>query len=202
MAPLFYKGQRVGSGSDADRWQIVRKLGEGAFAEVYECRDTFLAADSDARVSSTQAWWRLCWCAGQDGRAHTPLAPAHRARSAQFAMKVEKRLDCRSVRQEHRVSERTAPARVQCCPVGRAAGVCAARRPAGDEAHRRALPPDLPRAPRRNAAAGPLLHGAAGARPATQRALAHRGAANRMTLAGGDREERRPCGPPACSCWA
>ncbi len=46
--PLFHRGQRVGSGADADRWQVVRKIGEGQFAEVYEVRD--MRMDGDARV--------------------------------------------------------------------------------------------------------------------------------------------------------
>lgn len=47
--PLFSRGQKVGSGQDADRWLVLRKLGEGQFAEVYEMRDTFVK-DRELRV--------------------------------------------------------------------------------------------------------------------------------------------------------
>ncbi|EFJ45567.1 hypothetical protein VOLCADRAFT_118310 [Volvox carteri f. nagariensis] len=45
--PLFGKGFRIGTGPDQDRWLIVKKLGEGQFAEVYEVKDTM---DSEKRV--------------------------------------------------------------------------------------------------------------------------------------------------------
>lgn len=50
MPPLFQRGSRFSSSAGDDgRWQVVRKLGEGQFAEVYEVRDTN-ARDKDARV--------------------------------------------------------------------------------------------------------------------------------------------------------
>lgn len=51
--PLFLKGARfgnTGSGGAPERWQVIKKLGEGQFAEVYEVRDTSIK-DRDARVS-------------------------------------------------------------------------------------------------------------------------------------------------------
>ncbi|GIM09720.1 hypothetical protein Vretimale_13534 [Volvox reticuliferus] len=64
--PLFAKGFRVGTGTDQDRWLIVKKLGEGQFAEVYEVKDTM---DGDKR----------------------------------YALKIERRRDVRSVKQEFKV---------------------------------------------------------------------------------------------------
>lgn len=50
MPPLFQRGSRFSSSAGDDgRWQVVRKLGEGQFAEVYEVRDA-TARDKDARV--------------------------------------------------------------------------------------------------------------------------------------------------------
>ncbi|PNH10000.1 putative serine/threonine-protein kinase [Tetrabaena socialis] len=64
--PLFGKGFRIGAGADQDRWIIVKKLGEGQFAEVYEVKDT---QDAEKRC----------------------------------ALKIERRRDVRSVKQEFKV---------------------------------------------------------------------------------------------------
>lgn len=48
--PLFQKGARLGSGAAPERWQVIKKLGEGQFAEVYEVRD-MTVKERDARVS-------------------------------------------------------------------------------------------------------------------------------------------------------
>lgn len=37
MSPLLEKDDRVG---EEERWAVVRKIGDGGFAEVYEVRDT------------------------------------------------------------------------------------------------------------------------------------------------------------------
>jgi hypothetical protein len=50
--PLFQRGSRFTSERDEDRWIVVRKLGEGQFAEVYEVKDS-LSIDGVARVSSS-----------------------------------------------------------------------------------------------------------------------------------------------------
>ena len=51
--PLFQKGSRVGAGPDADRWSVVRKLGEGQFAEVYEVKDMHAKEDKRVRPDPT-----------------------------------------------------------------------------------------------------------------------------------------------------
>lgn len=48
--PLFQKGARLGSGAAPERWLVIKKLGEGQFAEVYEVRD-MAVKDRDAKVS-------------------------------------------------------------------------------------------------------------------------------------------------------
>mmetsp|Transcript_12 Transcript_12/g.20 ORF Transcript_12/g.20 Transcript_12/m.20 type:complete len:607 (-) Transcript_12:283-2103(-) len=68
MAPIFQRNSRFGSGESEDRWVVVRKLGEGQFAEVYEVKDQLLR-DVDTR----------------------------------YAVKIEKRKDVKSVRQEYKV---------------------------------------------------------------------------------------------------
>ncbi len=134
--PILAKGQRVGSGPDADRWQVVRKLGEGAFAEVYEVKDTRQDADGQTRVSAAHSL-RAASLAGCAAARAVPAAaatdPADTLRAlreqqilstslgaarteqmgtgalsaaAQFAMKLEKRADARSVRQEYKVRPR------------------------------------------------------------------------------------------------
>ena len=47
--PILQRGARIGSSGESDRWLVLRKLGEGQFAEVYECRDTSIK-EQDARV--------------------------------------------------------------------------------------------------------------------------------------------------------
>ena len=47
MSPLLRRDDRVGEG---ERWAVVRKIGDGGFAEVYEVRDT-LDDDAQVRVS-------------------------------------------------------------------------------------------------------------------------------------------------------
>ena len=39
MPPLFKRGDELGEGLSLNRWKVVRKVGEGQFAEVYECSD-------------------------------------------------------------------------------------------------------------------------------------------------------------------
>ncbi len=40
-APLYKKGDELGEGLHLNRWKVVRKIGEGQFAEVYEVVDAF-----------------------------------------------------------------------------------------------------------------------------------------------------------------
>lgn len=40
-SPLLTRGERIGDGLNLQRWQTIRKIGEGQFAEVYEVADTF-----------------------------------------------------------------------------------------------------------------------------------------------------------------
>lgn len=72
--PIMARGERVGDGLNLQRWQIIRKIGEGQFAEVYEVADTF---DEGRRV----------------------------------ALKMDRTLDVKTVRQEHKVLKR-----LQACP--------------------------------------------------------------------------------------
>lgn len=75
MAPaLLSRGQRVGDGLNLQRWEVIRKIGEGQFAEVYEMADTF-----------------------EEGR--------------RVAVKMERTLEVKTVRQEQRVLKR-----LQACP--------------------------------------------------------------------------------------
>lgn len=48
MPPLFKRGDELGEGLSLNRWKVVRKVGEGQFAEVYECSD---AMKDNKRVS-------------------------------------------------------------------------------------------------------------------------------------------------------
>lgn len=48
MPPLFKRGDELGEGLSLNRWKVVRKVGEGQFAEVYECSD---ALKDNKRVS-------------------------------------------------------------------------------------------------------------------------------------------------------
>lgn len=111
MAPLFVKGSRVGVGPDQDRWLVVRKLGEGQFAEVYEVKDNHSKEDKRVRGHGSlcsacrRPHWRLV--AAPDGdrrprRVPTPRLPSSRA-PTQYALKIEKRRDVKSVKQEHKV---------------------------------------------------------------------------------------------------
>lgn len=68
------RGERLGDGLNLQRWQIIRKIGEGQFAEVYEVADTF-----------------------HEGR--------------RVALKMDRTLDVKTVRQEHKVLKR-----LQACP--------------------------------------------------------------------------------------
>mmetsp|Transcript_28568 Transcript_28568/g.80539 ORF Transcript_28568/g.80539 Transcript_28568/m.80539 type:complete len:640 (+) Transcript_28568:506-2425(+) len=43
--PLFKAEQKFGEGLHMDRWSVVRKIGEGQFAEVYEVKDLFSKED-------------------------------------------------------------------------------------------------------------------------------------------------------------
>ena len=75
MAPaLLSRGERVGDGLNLQRWDVIRKIGEGQFAEVYEVADTF---DEGKRV----------------------------------ALKMDRTLEVKTVRQEQRVLRR-----LQACP--------------------------------------------------------------------------------------
>jgi hypothetical protein len=47
--PLYQRGARISTPSVPDRWIIIRKLGEGQFAEVYEVKDSTVK-DRDVRV--------------------------------------------------------------------------------------------------------------------------------------------------------
>jgi len=51
--PLLKAEQTVGDGLHMDRWSVVRKIGEGQFAEVYEVRDLFgeQAGKADKRLA-------------------------------------------------------------------------------------------------------------------------------------------------------
>ena len=40
-ASLYKKGDELGEGLHLNRWKVVRKIGEGQFAEVYEVVDAF-----------------------------------------------------------------------------------------------------------------------------------------------------------------
>lgn len=40
MSPLLKKDDRLGEAENLQRWAVVRKIGDGGFAEVYEVRDT------------------------------------------------------------------------------------------------------------------------------------------------------------------
>ena len=39
--PLYKKGDELGEGLHLNRWKVVKKIGEGQFAEVYEVVDAF-----------------------------------------------------------------------------------------------------------------------------------------------------------------
>lgn len=73
--PLFQKGARIGEGFDGERWQVIRKLGEGQFAEVYEVRDMDVK-DRDVRVSGREARPRHgAWAGwGHDQQRHGTVA--------------------------------------------------------------------------------------------------------------------------------
>lgn len=45
--PLLRKDESIGAGLSAGRWQVVQKIGDGGFAEVYEVMDTH---NGNARV--------------------------------------------------------------------------------------------------------------------------------------------------------
>ena len=47
--PLFKRGDELGEGLSLNRWKIIRKVGEGQFAEVYEVAD---ALKDNKRVST------------------------------------------------------------------------------------------------------------------------------------------------------
>jgi len=47
--PLLRKDECIGQGLSAGRWQVVQKIGDGGFAEVYEVLDLH---NSRARVRS------------------------------------------------------------------------------------------------------------------------------------------------------
>ena len=48
--PLLKRDESIGAGLSAGRWQVVQKIGDGGFAEVYEVLDTH---NGNARVRST-----------------------------------------------------------------------------------------------------------------------------------------------------
>ena len=48
--PLFKADQKFGEGLDMDRWLVVRKIGEGQFAEVYEVIDLFEQEEQRVRA--------------------------------------------------------------------------------------------------------------------------------------------------------
>ena len=52
MPPLFKRGDELGEGLSLNRWKLIRKVGEGQFAEVYEVAD---ALRDNRRVRSSLA---------------------------------------------------------------------------------------------------------------------------------------------------
>ena len=40
----------LGEGLNTGRWSVVRKIGDGGFAEVYEVRDTHAGGDKERKV--------------------------------------------------------------------------------------------------------------------------------------------------------
>jgi hypothetical protein len=93
MGFVFGRGARFGS---REQYYVHRKLGEGQFAEVYEVRDASVK-DRDQRVRG-----------GRPGQAALPHRAAARlltgpARWTQFAVKIEKRKEAKSVKGEFKV---------------------------------------------------------------------------------------------------
>lgn len=41
MPPLLRKEEKLGEGVNLQRWSVVKKIGDGGFAEVYEVADAF-----------------------------------------------------------------------------------------------------------------------------------------------------------------
>ncbi len=41
MPPLLRKDVKLGEGVNLQRWAVVKRIGDGGFAEVYEVLDTF-----------------------------------------------------------------------------------------------------------------------------------------------------------------
>ncbi len=91
-APLYKKGDELGEGLHLNRWKVVKKIGEGQFAEVYEVVDAF---KDNKRVR------------------HRPLLPLHPASPSQSraqlvhcvqcAFKIERTLEAKTVKAEARV---------------------------------------------------------------------------------------------------
>ncbi len=100
--PVLRKGQRFGS--EEQQYDVIRKLGEGQFAEVWEVQEANPSSEDIVRVSIQANARRL----GADAFPEAPPQPCRAPRSPmhvslQYAVKVEKRKEWSSVKQEHKV---------------------------------------------------------------------------------------------------
>jgi hypothetical protein len=56
MPPLLKRDVKLGEGVNLQRWAVVKRIGDGGFAEVYEVTDTF---KDDEKVRASEGIW-LC----------------------------------------------------------------------------------------------------------------------------------------------
>jgi hypothetical protein len=77
MSPLLKKDDRLGEAENLQRWAVVRKIGDGGFAEVYEVRDTL---NDDAQVRVPAAWPLATVLLFHTWQVAPPLRPPERVR--------------------------------------------------------------------------------------------------------------------------
>ena len=94
-AMLYKKGDELGEGLHLNRWKVVKKIGEGQFAEVYEVVDAF---KENKRVRKHS---RPPLHLGSSN--FVPPRCAEAASTAQCALKVERTLEAKTVKAEARV---------------------------------------------------------------------------------------------------
>ena len=90
MSPLLKKDDRLGEAENLQRWAVVRKIGDGGFAEVYEVRDT-LNDDAQVWCPFRGAW--TAFLSFTPGRSKFPSQTSMVPKCwlvMQFALKIDK----------------------------------------------------------------------------------------------------------------